>query len=115
MSDGKKILITGGAGYLGSVMTPLFLHAGHSVTVLDNFMWRQSSLAAVCHHPRFNVINGDARTESTVKPLVKEADIVIPLAALVGAPLCDKDPIAATSTNLDAVRMMLDMLGNDQW
>ena len=115
MSDGKKILITGGAGYLGSVMTPLFLHAGHSVTVLDNFMWRQSSLAAVCHHPRFNVINGDARTEATVKPLVKEADVVIPPAALGGAPLCDKDPIAATSTNLDAVRMMLDMLSKDQW
>jgi nucleoside-diphosphate-sugar epimerase len=115
MSDGKKILITGGAGYLGSVMTPLFLHAGHSVTVLDNFMWRQSSLAAVCHHPRFDLIDGDARTQATLKPLVRDADIVIPLAALVGAPLCDKDPLAATSTNLDAVRMMLDMLSLEQW
>jgi len=115
MTDGKKILITGGAGYLGSVMTPLFLHAGHSVTVLDNFMWRQTSLAAVCHHPRFELIDGDARTHATVKPLLSQADIVIPLAALVGAPLCDKDPLAATSTNLDAVRMMLDMLSPEQW
>jgi len=115
MADGKKILITGGAGYLGSVMTPMFLHAGHSVTVLDNFMWRQASLAAVCHHPRFEIVNGDARNEDTVKPLVKDADIVIPLAALVGAPLCDQDPMAATSTNLDAVLMMLKLTGKDQW
>ena len=115
MADGKKILITGGAGFLGSVMTPMFLHAGHSVTVLDNFMFRQSSLAAVCHHPRFDLIDGDARNEDTIKPLVKDADIVIPLAALVGAPMCDKDPLAATSTNLDAVLMMLKLLSKNQW
>ncbi|MBC8339731.1 MAG: NAD(P)-dependent oxidoreductase [Rhodospirillales bacterium] len=115
MSEGKKILITGGAGYLGSVMTPMFLHAGHSVTVLDNFMFRQAGLAAVCHHPRFDVVNADARNKDIVKGLVKDADIVIPLAALVGAPLCDKDPLAATSTNLDAVLMLLDLLSPDQW
>ena len=115
MSDRKKILISGGAGYLGSVMTQIFLHAGHSVTVLDNFMWRQASLAGVCHHSRFELVNGDARNKDTVKDLVYGADIVVPLAALVGAPLCDKDPIAATSTNLDAVLMLLDMLSPDQW
>ncbi|MEE8352187.1 MAG: NAD(P)-dependent oxidoreductase [Rhodospirillales bacterium] len=115
MADNKKILITGGGGYLGSVMTPMFLHAGHSVTVLDNFFYRQPSLAGVCHHPRFDLIEGDARSEATMKPLLKGADIVVPLAALVGAPLCDKDPIAATSTNLDAVSMMLSMLGKEQW
>ena len=114
MSEGQKILITGGAGYLGSVMTPLLLHAGHHVTVLDNFMFRQTSLSGVCHHERFDVVNGDARLEDMVKPLLKDADIVIPLAAIVGAPLCDKDPIAATSTNLGAVRMMVKMLSNDQ-
>ena len=115
MSEGRKILITGGAGYLGSVMTPMFLHAGHSVTVLDNFMWRQASLAGVCHHPRFDMVNADARDKDTVKGLVKDADIVVPLAALVGAPLCDKDPIAATSTNLDAVLMLLELLSPEQW
>ena len=115
MSDGKKILITGGAGYLGSVLTPIFLHAGHSVTVLDNFLWRQSSLAAVCHHPRFEMINGDARNKNTIKELAIDAEIVVPLAAIVGAPLCDKDPIAATSTNLDAVMMLLELLREDQW
>ncbi|MCH7864011.1 MAG: NAD(P)-dependent oxidoreductase [Proteobacteria bacterium] len=114
MAEGHKILITGGAGYLGSVMVPLFLHAGHSVTVLDNFMYGQTGLAGVCHHPRFDVIEGDARIEATVKPLVKDADIVIPLAALVGAPICDKNPEDATSTNLDAVGMLVGMLAKDQ-
>ena len=114
MAEGHKILVTGGAGYLGSVMVPLFLHAGHTVTVLDNFMYSQTSLAGVCHHPRFDVIEGDARTEQTLKPLVKDADIVIPLAALVGAPICDKHPEDATSTNLDAVEMLVGLLSKDQ-
>ena len=114
MADGCKILVTGGAGYLGSVMVPMFLHAGRGVTVLDNFMFRQTSLAGVCHHPRFDVVNGDARLEATLKPLLKDADVIIPLAALVGAPLSDKDPIASTGTNRDAVVMLMKMLGRDQ-
>ncbi len=114
MAQCDKILITGGAGFLGSVMTPMFLHSGHSVTVLDNFMYSQTSLAGVCHHPRFDVIEGDARNEETIKPLVKDADIVIPLAALVGAPICDKHPEDATSTNLGAVEMLVGLLSKDQ-
>ena len=92
MAEGDKILVTGGAGYLGSVMVPLFLHSGHRVTVLDNFMYTQTGLAGVCHHPRFDVVEGAARVQETVKPLLKDADIIIPLAALVGAPICDKQP-----------------------
>ncbi len=99
MAQCDKILITGGAGFLGSVMTPMFLHSGHSVTVLDNFMYSQTSLAGVCHHPRFDVIEGDARIKETLEPLLKDADIVVPLAALVGAPICDKHPEDATNTN----------------
>ena len=114
MAENYRILVTGGAGYLGSVMTPMFLHAGHSVAVLDNFMFDQTGLAGVCHHPRFDVIEGDARNGEILKPLVKDADIVIPLAALVGAPLCDKDPEAATSINLNAVKMLLGFLSKDQ-
>ena len=114
MAESYRILVTGGAGYLGSVMTPMFLHVGHSVTVLDNFMYSQTSLAGVCHHPRFDVIEGDARSEKTVKPLVKDADIVVPLAALVGAPICDKHPEDATNTNLEAVGMLVKMLAKDQ-
>ncbi len=114
MAEGDKILVTGGAGYLGSVMVPLFLHSGHSVTVLDNFMFDQTSLAGVCHHPRFDVIEGDARDKETLKPLLKDADIVVPLAAIVGAPLCDKDPATATSTNLGAVKMLVGLLSKNQ-
>src|SRR3954463_10641699 len=99
-----NILITGGAGYLGSVMTPALLDAGHRVTVLDNFMFAQNSLAQLCANDRFDVVRGDARDMKIVAPLAAKADIVIPLAAIVGAPMCDRDQIAATSTNLDAVR-----------
>lgn len=114
MGQGLKILVTGGAGYIGSVLVPALLEAGHSVTVLDNFMYRQNSLAAVCANPRFEAVNGDARAEDVLRPLAKAADVVIPLAALVGAPLCDRDPVAATSTNLEAVRRLLWLLGKEQ-
>ena len=99
-----NILITGGAGYLGSVMTPALLDAGHRVTVLDNFMFAQNSLAQLCANDRFDVVRGDARDMKIMAPLVAKADIVIPLAAIVGAPMCDRDQIAATTTNLEAVR-----------
>ncbi|MBD9362232.1 NAD-dependent epimerase/dehydratase family protein [Methylomonas fluvii] len=109
-----NILVTGGAGYLGSTMVPDLLAAGHKVTVLDNFMFKQSSLNHVCHHPNFSVVKGDIRLEKNVAPLLKNADIVIPLAALVGAPLCNLDPIGATTTNHDAITLMLKLLAQDQ-
>ena len=99
---GNSILVTGGAGYLGSILVPELLAVGHRVTVLDNFMYDQNSLGHVCANPNFDVVNGDARSIEVLKPLVAEADYVFPLAALVGAPLCKKDPIGATSTNRDA-------------
>ena len=114
MVKGNSILVTGGAGYLGSILVPELLAAGHRVTVLDNFMYRQNSLAHICSHPDFDVINGDARSAQTLKPLVAKADIVIPLAALVGAPLCKKDPIAATTTNRDAIETLCKILSHDQ-
>ena len=82
-----KILITGGAGYLGSVLTPSLLALGHEVTVVDNLLFRQSSLADCCHHEGFQVVRGDCRDEALMKKLVAKADVIIPLAALVGAPL----------------------------
>lgn len=109
-----RILVTGGAGYLGSIMVPELLAAGHSVTVLDNFMFKQNSLGHVCHYPTFEVVRGDIRIESVMKPLLKKADIVIPLAALVGAPLCARDPIGATTTNHDAILAMLKNLSREQ-
>ena len=109
-----KILVTGGAGYIGSVLVPELLRAGHPVTVVDNFMYEQNSLAHLCAEPHFQIVRGDVRSEDTMKPLLQEADIVIPLAALVGAPLCDRDPIAAATTNKEAVLMMLNNLSRDQ-
>lgn len=109
-----NILVTGGAGYLGSIMVPDLLAAGHKVTVLDNFMFGQNSLAHVCHHSNFSVVRGDIRIEEVMLPLMKKADIIIPLAALVGAPICSKDPVGATTTNHDAIFMMLKNLSKDQ-
>ena len=109
-----KILITGGAGYLGSIMTPHLLGLGHEVTVLDNFMFRQNSLADCCQYESFNIVRGDCRDAEVVKPLLKDADIIIPLAALVGAPLCNDDKSAAESVNHGAVKMICDETSNDQ-
>lgn len=114
MAIGQSILVTGGAGYLGSILVPELLAAGHRVTVLDNFMFRQNSLAQVCANPAFDVVNGDARQVETLKPLVAKADYVMPLAALVGAPLCGRDPIAATSTNRDAIATLCRLLSPNQ-
>jgi nucleoside-diphosphate-sugar epimerase len=109
-----NILVTGGAGYLGSTMVPDLLSAGHKVTVLDNFMFQQTSLNHVCNNPNFSVIKGDIRIESVMAPLLKKADIVIPLAALVGAPLCNLDPIGATTINHGAISLMIKLLSKEQ-
>ena len=109
-----NILITGGAGYIGSVLVPELLQDGHNVTVLDNFIFGQSSLNHVCYHPNFRVYRGDVRIKADMLPLMKDADIIIPLAAYVGAPFCDRDPIGATTTNKDAIFMMMKYLDKDQ-
>ncbi|CAA7622660.1 Nucleoside-diphosphate-sugar epimerase [Magnetospirillum sp. LM-5] len=109
-----NVLVTGGAGYLGSIMVPELLKAGHKVTVLDNFMFKQNSLAHCVADPNFDVVKGDAREESVLKPLLAKADVVVPLAALVGAPLCKQDPIGATTTNLDGQLMLIKALSKQQ-
>ena len=114
MANKLRILVTGGAGYLGSTLVPALLEAGHAVTVLDNFMFRQAPLAHVCAHPDFDVVRGDCRDAAVLKPLVAKADIAIPLAALVGAPLCNNDQTGAVSINRDAVRTLLGLLAKDQ-
>jgi nucleoside-diphosphate-sugar epimerase len=110
-----KILITGGAGYLGSVLTPTLLALGHEVTVLDNFYFNQNSLLDCCQYENFKVIRGDCRDEALVKPLLAKADLIIPLAALVGVPLCNTDSLATKSTNQDAVEMLCRLAGKQQW
>jgi nucleoside-diphosphate-sugar epimerase len=109
-----KILVTGGAGYIGATLVPALLEAGYEVTVVDNFMYRENSLASCCAHPRFRVVRSDVRVMDIMLPLLAEADIVIPLAALVGAPLCDRDPFTATAVNRDAIAELLRHAGRDQ-
>ena len=109
-----NVLITGGAGYIGSILTPALLDAGFNVTVLDNFMFQQNSLLACCANPKFLVIKGDTRDRDTLKSALKDQDIIIPLAALVGAPICQRDQLAARSTNLEAIQMLLEMRSSDQ-
>jgi nucleoside-diphosphate-sugar epimerase len=108
------VLVTGAAGYLGSILVPALLERGFDVTAVDNFMYGQDGLAAVCYHRSFHLVRGDVRSIDTMRPLLQRADIVIPLAALVGAALCDRDPIAATTTNRDAIVTMLKMLDKSQ-
>jgi len=109
-----NILVTGGAGYLGSVMVPELLKLGHKVTVLDTFMFAQNSLADVCYMDSFNVVRGDARDKALLKTLCRDKDVVIPLAALVGAPLCNRDMIGTTTTNRDAIQTLSDLLSKEQ-
>lgn len=109
-----NILVTGGAGYLGSTLVPALLDLGHKVTVLDSFMFGQDSLSHVCANKAFQAVRGDARSEAILKPLLKEADTIIPLAALVGAPLCARDALGATSTNRDAILTLLKLKSPSQ-
>ena len=110
----ENILVTGGAGYIGSILTENLLELGFYVTVVDNFMYKQASLNHLCHNPRFNIINGDIRNEKVIAPLMKKADTIIPLAALVGAPLCNKDTVGADTTNKEAIYTMLKHKSKDQ-
>ena len=110
----NNVLVTGGAGYIGSILSEFLLELGFNVTVLDNFMYKQASLNHLCHNPRFNVVNGDIRNLAHIQPLLKDADVIIPLAALVGAPLCNKDVVGADTTNKEAVFMMLDKISKEQ-
>ena len=109
-----NILVTGGAGYIGSMLSQDLLGLGHNVTVLDNFMYQQSSLGQLCYHPNFRIYRGDVRVEADLLPILKQADIIIPLAAYVGAPLCDRDPVGASSTNRDAIFMMMKYISQEQ-
>ena len=102
-----KILITGGAGYIGSILVPAFLHKDYDVTVIDNFMYNQTPLLDCCHLKHLNVVRGDTRDEKLLKELVPKADVIVPLACIVGAPACDKDPSKAKSVNLDAIVKIL--------
>lgn len=109
-----KILITGAGGYIGSVLTPTLLAAGHSVIALDNFMYNQTSLLDCCLDDKLTIVRGDVRNKTLVEKCLKDADAVFPLACLTGAPLCAQDPVGAQSILFDAVDMMLKMTSKNQ-
>lgn len=109
-----KILITGGAGYIGSVLTPLLLGEGHSVTILDNFLFNQPTLMDSCINHNFAIVRGDCRDKNLMSKLMKDTDYIIPLAAIVGAPACNLDTTAASSINLDAIKLILSLRSKSQ-
>jgi len=108
------VVVTGAAGYLGSVLCEHLIAAGFRVTAADNVIYRQRSLFHLCANPSFNFVLGDARDEKLMRGLIKDADVLIPLAAIVGAPACDRDPSLAQSVNLEAIRSIARLRSNDQ-
>tara|TARA_B100000989_G_scaffold292373_1_gene268194 strand:- start:8601 stop:9530 length:930 start_codon:yes stop_codon:yes gene_type:complete len=108
-----KILVTGGSGYIGSVLIHYLLEE-HEVFVLDKFEKNNPSLAFFCSNESFHVIKGDVRDEKILKEVLNKVEMIIPLAALVGAPLCKQDPINAQSTNFDAIKLIVDNISRDQ-
>lgn len=110
----KRVLVTGGAGYIGSILTPTLLREGFHVTVIDNLMYRQLSLLDCFGDSDFVFVKGDASNRKVMEPLIAQSDIMIPLAAIVGAPACDLNPGLTKLVNLDAVKLILDRTSKDQ-
>ena len=109
-----KILITGGAGYIGSILVPELLNKGHEVIVVDNLMYGQTSLLDCCNNKNLSIIRGDARDKQLISKCIENVDAIFPLACYTGAPLCSKDPIGAETTNLDAIKILLELRKKDQ-
>jgi nucleoside-diphosphate-sugar epimerase len=104
-----KILVTGGAGYIGSVLTKILLDSNYEVTVLDNFMYGQDSLLDLCSNENLHVIRGDIRDRDKLSDAMDGMEFIIHLAAIVGAPACDRDPMTAKSVNLEATKSLLSL------
>ena len=109
-----KILVTGAAGYIGSVLVPILLKNGHEIVAIDNFMYKQTSLLECCHYKNLTLINGDVRNTALLETNLKTVDAIIPLACLTGAPLCDKDPITAKLVNFEAIKTILEKRSPNQ-
>ncbi len=109
-----KVLITGGAGYIGSLLIDYILKKNFKITVIDNFNYEETSLLQYNSNPNFSCIRGDARDLKLIEQHIRTHDIIIPLAALVGAPLCDRDPQLAYSINTDVISEICKIKSKDQ-
>lgn len=109
-----NILVTGGAGYIGSILVPALLSQGHAVTVLDNFRYGQTPLMDVCGDPNIRIIRGDAGDRAILKKYMEDAEILIPLACLTGAPLCEREPEEAKRVIKDAIDLMIRLRRKNQ-
>ncbi len=109
-----RVLIPGGAGYIGSVLTGHLLDLGHRVTVLDNLYFQQKSLFGYATNPNFDFVFGDSRDKATLKPLMAKNDVIIHLAAVVGMPACTKDPEYSQSLNYGAAKLVAELASKDQ-
>ena len=110
----SKILVTGGAGYIGSILTEQLLIEGFDVTIIDNFMYSDSSLNHLHHYDNLKIVKGDVRDKNKILSCLKLSDIIIPLAAYVGAPLCEFDPVGAKTINKDSIDLILDNISKNQ-
>src|SRR4051794_6071651 len=110
----KHVLVTGGAGYLGSILCEHLLDAGHKVTALDSLLFAQNSNFHLCANPDYDFQFGDARDERTLKKALEKVDVIIPLAAIVGAPACDRDPWMTKEVNFDAIRLLMRLRSKNQ-
>ena len=110
----SKILITGGAGYIGSKLTFSLLQDGHEITVIDNLMFGGESLLGCSTFDNFNFIHGDITNKSLMKKYIASSDIIIPLAAIVGAPACDRNPIHSHEINFTSMKFLIDSISHNQ-
>jgi nucleoside-diphosphate-sugar epimerase len=109
-----RVLITGGAGYIGSILTEHLLSKGYAVTSVDTLASGEQSLFHFCANTKFEFVFGDARDRRVIEPLVKTVDVIVPLAAVVGAPACERDPDYAESVNLGATRLINKLRSREQ-
>jgi len=109
-----KILVTGGAGYIGSILVPALLGEGYKVTVIDNIMYNQAPLLECFANPKFDFVKGDICNYALMDETLPDFDVIIPLAAIVGAPACKVNPAVTKLVNYDAQMSIVEKISDSQ-